>query len=85
MTEVIRGTTAQSIAVYRRKREHILQMGGPEAIEERHKRGQMSARERIDYLFDPGTFTEIGLWIKHRTTAFGMDKREVPAEGIVTR
>ena len=66
------------------RREYILQMGGPKVIEERHKKGQMSARERIDYLFDPGTFTEIGMHVKHRTTAFGMDKRDVPAEGIVT-
>jgi len=66
------------------KREHILQMGGPKAIEERHKKGQMSARERLDYFFDPGTFTEIGLFVKNRTTAFGMDEREVPAEGVIT-
>src|SRR4030042_3549047 len=68
----------------KRKREHILQMGGPKAIEERHKKGQMSARERIDYFFDPGTFTEIGLFVQHRTTAFGMDKRGGPAEGVIT-
>ncbi len=68
----------------KRKREHILKMGGPKAIEERHKKGQMSARERIDYFFDPGTFTEIGIFVKHRTTAFGMDQREVPAEGVIT-
>lgn len=68
----------------KRRREHILQMGGPKAIEERHKKGQMSVRERIDYFFDPGTFTEIGMHVKHRTTAFDMDKREVPAEGVVT-
>ena len=67
-----------------RRREHILQMGGPKAIEERHKKGQMSARERIDYFCDPGTFTEIGLFVKHRATAFGMDQREVPAEGVIT-
>jgi acetyl-CoA carboxylase carboxyltransferase component len=66
------------------RRAHILQMGGPKAIEERHKKGQMSARERMDYFFDPGTFNEIGLFVKHRTTAFGMDEREVPAEGVVT-
>ncbi len=76
--------TAQKIEDYKRQKEHILEMGGAEAIEKRHKKGQLSARERIDYFFDPGTFTEIGLWVKHRTTAFGMDKREVPAEGIVT-
>ncbi|MDY7031334.1 MAG: acyl-CoA carboxylase subunit beta [Thermodesulfobacteriota bacterium] len=66
------------------RRERILQMGSPKAIEERHKKGQMSARERIDYFFDPGTFTEIGMHVKHRTTAFGMDKREIPAEGVIT-
>ncbi len=37
------------------KQEHILQMGGSKAIEERHKKGQMSAWERIDYFFDPGS------------------------------
>ena len=51
---------------YLQKREKIKQMGGPKAIEERHKRGQWSARERIDYFFDPGTFTEVGLFVKHR-------------------
>lgn len=68
----------------RTKREHILQMGGHDAIERRHKKGQMSARERIDYFFDPNTFNEIGLFVKHRTTAFGMDQKEVPAEGVIT-
>jgi len=68
----------------KRKREHIVQMGGPKAVEERKKRGQMSARQRIDYFFDRGTFTEIGLFVRHRTTAFGMDQREVPAEGVIT-
>jgi len=77
-------TPAERIEEYRQKREKILQMGGPEAIEQRHKAGQWSARKRIEYLFDPGTFTEIGLFVKHRTTAFGMDKREIPAEGVVT-
>jgi acetyl-CoA carboxylase carboxyltransferase component len=69
---------------YKRKREKILQMGGPKAIEERHKKGQWSARERVEYFFDPGTFTEIGLFVKGRTIHFGMADREVPAEGIVT-
>jgi acetyl-CoA carboxylase carboxyltransferase component len=69
---------------YNEKREKIRQMGGPQAIGSQHKEGKWSARERIDYFFDPGTFTELGLFVKHRTTAFGMDKREVPAEGVVT-
>jgi len=78
------GETARLIEEYKRKRQKIKEMGGAEAIEKRHKGGQWTARERIEYFFDPGTFTEIGLFVKHRTTAFSMDKREVPAEGVVT-
>ncbi len=48
------------------------------------QRGKLTARERIDYFFDPGTFNEIGLYVKGRSTKFGMDKREIPAEGLVT-
>ncbi len=76
--------TKELIEEYKRKRAKIIAMGGAEAIEKRHKEGQWTARERIEYFFDPGSFTEIGLFVKHRTVPFGMDKREVPAEGVVT-
>jgi len=69
---------------YNEKRAKALQMGGPKAVEAQHKEGKWSVRERIDYFFDPGTFTEIGLLVGHRTSAFGMDKREIAAEGLVT-
>lgn len=77
-------TTKELIKEYKQKREKIVAMGGPEAIEKRHKGGQWTARERIGYFFDPDTFTEIGLFVKHRTIHFGMDKRDIPAEGVVT-
>ena len=77
-------STEELIEEYKRKRAKIEQMASAEAIERRHKKGQWTARERIDYFFDPGTFTEIGLFVKHRTTHFGMDEKEVPAEGVVT-
>jgi len=77
-------TSKELIEEYKNKRQKIKGMGGAEAIEKRHKGGQWTARERIEYFFDPGTFTEIGLFVKHRTTAFGLDKREIPAEGIIT-
>jgi acetyl-CoA carboxylase carboxyltransferase component len=75
--------TEETIKAYKAKREKIKQID-PKALEQRHKAGQLSARERIDYFFDPGTFTEIGLFVKHRTKNFGMDKREIPAEGVIT-
>ena len=77
-------TTEELIEQYKEKRRKIMEMGGSAAIEKRHAGGQMSARERIDYLFDEGTFTEIGAFVKHRTSAFGLDKREIPADGIIT-
>ena len=77
-------STEDLIEQYKQKRQKIMEMGGAAAIEKRHQAGQRSARERLDYLFDPGTFTEIGLFVKHRTAAFGLDKREIPADGIIT-
>ncbi len=73
--------------IYREHEERkakAMQMGGPRAVEAQHKEGKWSVRQRIEYFFDQGTFTELGLFVKHRTTAFGMDKREVAAEGVVT-
>jgi acetyl-CoA carboxylase carboxyltransferase component len=76
-------STEDLIKEYKTKRHKIVQMD-TKAIEARHKAGQWTARERVDYFFDTGTFTEIGLFVKHRTVHFGMDKREVPAEGVIT-
>ena len=64
-------------------KEKIKQMGGSKAVNKQHESGKWTARERIEYFFDPDTFTEIGMFVKHRTTAFGMDKKEIPAEGVV--
>ncbi|MFC1928493.1 acyl-CoA carboxylase subunit beta [Chloroflexota bacterium] len=77
-------TTKELVDEYIQKRAKIMQMASPEVIEKRHKKGQWTARERIEYFFDSGTFQELGLFVKHRTVHFGMTKREVPAEGVVT-
>ena len=58
--------------------------GGKEAIENQHSKGKMIVRERIDKLFDEGTFIEFGLFVKHRCTNFSIDKKEAAADGIVT-
>jgi len=68
---------------YREKREKIKQMGGEKAIKKQHDASKLTARERLDYLFDDGTFSEIGLFVTHRTSAFGLDKREIPAEAVI--
>ncbi len=66
-----------------RKREQIKAMGGEKAVAGQKKAGKWTARERIEYFFDSGTFTEIGMFVKHRITAFGMADKDVPAEGVV--
>ena len=60
-------------------------LGGGEArIEKQHKAGKLSARERIDKLTDPDSFLESNLFARHRATLFGMDKKDLPADGVVT-
>ncbi len=58
--------------------------GGEERIKQQHALGKLTARERIDLLFDPGTFQELDLFVHHRSTNFGMDKVSIPADGVVT-
>jgi len=58
--------------------------GGEKALAKRKEQGKLTARERLDLLFDPGTFTETDLFVKHRGTELGMASKETPAEGVVT-
>ncbi|MFB6084475.1 MAG: acyl-CoA carboxylase subunit beta [Halorientalis sp.] len=66
-----------------RKREAELG-GGEDRIEAQHERGKMTARERIDYFLDDGTFNEVDMLREHRSTNFDMDEREMPGDGVVT-
>ena len=67
------------------EKKAALRMGGGEkAIAKQHAAGKMTARERLEQLFDEGSFVETGLFVQHRCTNFGMDKKSVPGEGVVT-
>lgn len=66
------------------RKEKLMQGGGAAKIEKQHAGGKLTARERIGLLFDPGTFQEYNIFMKHRCHDFGMDKIETPGEGIVT-
>lgn len=67
------------------EKDRKIEMGGGEkAIEKQHKNGKLTARERIDLLLDKGSFFELDKFVKHRCTNFGIDKKEIPADGIVT-
>ncbi len=58
--------------------------GGEARIAKRHERGLLTARERIDQMFDPGSFVELDKFKTHRSTDFGMEKTRIPGDGIVT-
>ena len=66
------------------KKAHIMLQGGQEKINKQHAKGKLTARERINLLFDPGTFVEYNMFVKPRATRFGMDKVDAPADGIIT-
>jgi len=58
--------------------------GGKERIEVQHKKGKLTARERLDLLLDEGTFEEIDMLVKHRSQDFGLDKLRYPGDGVIT-
>ena len=67
----------------RERKEKIRQGGDPKAIDKLHGEGKLTARERIDFLFDPGSFIELDMFAKHQSTFFGMENRVIPADGII--
>src|SRR5262249_24786497 len=57
---------------------------GKARIEAQHKRGKLTARERVELLMDKGTFEEFDMFVEHRSSEFGMDKTKIPGDGVVT-
>lgn len=58
--------------------------GGQKRIDAQHKKGKLTARERIEYLFDEGSFQEVGAFIESRFTEFGMKDKKLPGDGVIT-
>ncbi|HEY0441818.1 MAG TPA: acyl-CoA carboxylase subunit beta, partial [Xanthobacteraceae bacterium] len=58
--------------------------GGQPRIDAQHKRGKLTARERIELLLDRGSFEEFDMFVQHRSNDFGMEKTKVPGDGVVT-
>lgn len=70
--------------ILKQKQEEALLGGGKERIENQHKKGKLTARERLHFLLDKGSFEEIGMLVMHRSTDFGMEKERYPGDGVVT-
>ncbi len=76
-------TVQEKIEDFRQKLAKIEMGGGQKKIDKQHEKGKMTARERLNLLFDEGSFTEISQFIHHRCTNFGMDQKEIPGDGVV--
>src|SRR5438128_10188371 len=59
-------------------------MGGPERVGRQHDAGKLTARERLERLLDPGSFSELDMFVANQAREFGMDKVDAPAYGVVT-
>ena len=77
-------TMDERIEELRELREEALQGGGKERIEAQHEKGKMTARERIDYFLDDGTFTEFDQFRTHRSHNFDMEEESYLGDGVVT-
>ena len=67
------------------KKKEIAKLGGgEEKIKAQHNKGKLSARERIEFFVDEGTFEEIDMFVNHRAHDFGLDKMKIPGDGVVT-
>jgi propionyl-CoA carboxylase beta chain len=69
--------------LHKRKAEALLG-GGQRRIDEQHKKGKLTARERLEILLDDGSFEELDMFVEHRSTDFGLDKQRYPGDGVVT-
>jgi propionyl-CoA carboxylase beta chain len=74
-------TTVQYL---RALREEALKGGGEKRVEEQHKKGKLTARERLDLLLDEGSFLEMDMFVQHRSHDFGLDKQRFLGDGVVT-
>ncbi|HEU5441606.1 MAG TPA: acyl-CoA carboxylase subunit beta [Ktedonobacterales bacterium] len=77
-------TTQEKLEELRRRKRQALLGGGQKRIDAQHRKGKLTARERLDLLLDPGTFQELDMLATLRATDFGLSEQQVPGDGVVT-
>jgi len=77
-------TNSEKINLLREKKKKLELGGGEAKIAKQHAAGKLTARERLEKLFDPGTFVEIDAFVETRAIDFDMQKKKVPGDGVVT-
>lgn len=76
-------STDDKLELLRTKRDEVEAGGGEDRVKKIHESGRLTARERILLLFDSGTFQELGVFVAHRCTDFGADKKKILGDGVV--
>ncbi|GAB4451828.1 MAG: acyl-CoA carboxylase subunit beta [Bacteroidia bacterium] len=84
LTFVAKNFMQDKIKILEQKQQEASLGGGLKRIESQHKKGKLTARERIHFLLDEGSFQEIGMFVTHRSTEFGLDKEKYLGDGVVT-
>lgn len=74
----------EKLAKLKEKQEAARLGGGQKRIEAQHEKGKLTARERLELLLDPGSFEEFDMFVAHRSKDFGLDKMQIPGDGVVT-
>jgi propionyl-CoA carboxylase beta chain len=74
----------EGIAKLDAKNQESLLGGGKKRIDAQHKKGKLTARERVELLLDEGTFEEIGKFVTHRSNEFGLEKQKILGDGVIT-
>ena len=77
-------TKSEQLEILEHKNTEALLGGGQKRIDGQHKKGKLTARERVDLLLDEGSFEEIGRFVTHRCKDFGLDKEYYLGDGVVT-
>ncbi len=77
-------THKQKVDLLNKKTEEALLGGGKERIESQHKKGKLTARERVELLLDKGSFQELGMFVTHRSNLFGLDSQKILGDGVIT-
>ncbi len=72
------------IKILEDKIDQAKQGGGAAKVESQHKKGKLTARERIHFLMDEGSFEEIGMFVTHRSNQFGLEKQKFLGDGVIT-
>ncbi len=77
-------TMNSKLSLLEEKQAEALLGGGQKRIDSQHKKGKLTARERLHFLLDEGSFEEIGMFVTHRSTEFGLDREKYLGDGVVT-